>query len=411
MSGLAAQAASVDVTVYDDSARCDGNDVSADAPAPVSHRRLGAGDGDATLQLAAGRYVIVLHALATDGTLIGSSCSVEMFTPGQRACLNVALSAPTHASDAGTPTDDGGGVSDGGAPVDMAGAVPFSAQTSGTTNNLYQVWYAGNDELFVVGVKGTILHTSDGGATWQTQTSGTTQDLEAIWGSGPNDVYVVGVAAVLLHSANAGASWQKVTVPVSTATPLWDVWGSAAGDVYIVGDRGTVLHGSGTSFSGVTIGGVTSSVNDVWGASASDVYLFGAGGLVLHGSAGGGFNKQNAGTTSDTLWYGWGSGDGNDVWVNSQNSAATVNNILYSGDHGATWTKQLSTASNIGAMWSTAAGHGYGVGAQILETTDRGAHWTATMLAPTLLFGVGGDPSGKKGVWTVGSNGTILHRP
>ncbi len=138
-------------------------------------------------------------------------------------------------------------------------------------------------------------------------------DLEAVWGSGPNDIYVVGIGALVLHSADAGTTWQRVTVPVSANIGLWDVWGSAANDVYIVGDRGTVLHGSVTNFSAVNIGGVTASVNDVWGASASDVYLFGASGLIMHGSVSGGFAKQMSGTSTDTLWYGWGSADGSDV--------------------------------------------------------------------------------------------------
>ena len=61
MASLAAQAASIALAVYDSTASCDGNDVAAGAPAPVSERQVGAGD-DATLELPAGRYVIVLHA-------------------------------------------------------------------------------------------------------------------------------------------------------------------------------------------------------------------------------------------------------------------------------------------------------------------------------------------------------------
>jgi hypothetical protein len=47
----------------------------------------------------------------------------------------------------------------------------------------------------------------------------------------------------------------------------------------------------------------------------------------------------------------------------------------------------------------------------VLEPTAHGVHWNSTALAPALLFGVGGDPSGAMGVWTVGASGTILHRP
>jgi hypothetical protein len=214
----------------------------------------------------------------------------------------------------------------------------------------------------------------------------------------------------VLLSANAGSSWQEVSVPASTGAGLWEVWGSGASDVYIVGDKGLALHGSGTSFTAVNLGGVTTYINDVWGSSASDVYLFGGGGLIMHGSASGGFTKQNPGT-SDIMMYGWGSADGSSVWINSKNSTDTVNIIWYSGNHGSTWTSQISTASDISALWSTAAGHAYAVGGQILDTTNRGATWNPAGLAPALLFGVGGDAAGTMGVWTVGANGTILYHP
>jgi hypothetical protein len=411
MASLAAQAASIDFTIYDAaSASCDGNDVSGGAPTPVSERHVGGG-GETTLQLPPGRYVVVLHAYDADGGLIGSGCSLELFTPGQRACLDVTLSPPSSggrgANDLGLPGDGGFVVPPSG---DMAGVVAFSPQTSGTTNNLFQVWYAGNNELFVAGAGGTILHTTNGGASWQSQKSNTTQDLEAVWGSGPNDVYVVGTAATVLHSTNGGATWSKLSVSVSVGNGLWDVWGSGANDVYIVGDKGTVLHGNAASFTPVNVG-VSSYINDVWGSSASDVYLFGGGGLIMHGSASGGFTKQPSGSTTDVILYGWGSADGSDVWVNSQNSAGTVNNILHSGNHGASWTNQLSGAISIGAMWSTASGHGFATGAQILDTTDHGAHWNPAGVTPQPLFGIGGDSTGAMGVWTVGASGTILHRP
>jgi len=46
------------------------------------------------------------------------------------------------------------------------------SQESGTTNNILGVWFAGVDTGTVVGVGGTILHTTNGGETWDIQNIG-----------------------------------------------------------------------------------------------------------------------------------------------------------------------------------------------------------------------------------------------
>jgi photosystem II stability/assembly factor-like uncharacterized protein len=417
MRSLAAQATSIELDIYDAAAGCDGAEVARGAPSPLVSRHL-EGGGGTTLQLPPGQYLVVLHAFDDGGRLLGRACEPELFNPGQRACLAVSLQAAP-----GVIVDDGGtvvggdlatgGASDFGTPPgdQGGGTAAFAPQASGTTKDLYQAWSPGGGEAFVVGVSGTILHTSDDGATWQAQSSGTTQALESMWGSGPNDVYVVGLRGLLLHSSNAGASWQKVPVP--TTVDLYDVWGSGADDVYLVGTKGQVLHGSGTNFTAVSLPGmVMVALQDVWGSSASDVYLFGGNGSIFHGSAAAGFTKQTSGT-SDNLYYGWGTASGSDVWINSRQPAGTVNpvNAIYhTADNGVTWTQQLSTVSTIWAMGSTAGGDASAAGDQLLESTDRGAHWNPVTTAPMVLYGVGGDAVGG-GVWAVGAGGTILHRP
>ena len=54
------------------------------------------------------------------------------------------------------------------------------------------MWGSGPNDVFAVGANGTILHSTNDGASWHAQTSGTTQTLYGVWGSGPNDVFAVG---------------------------------------------------------------------------------------------------------------------------------------------------------------------------------------------------------------------------
>ncbi len=411
MQSLAAQAASIDLEVFDASASCAGNDVAADAPAPLVTRTL-VGDAGTTLQLPAGHYIVVMHAFDASGAFIGSACEAEVFTPGQKACVSVALSTPMIDGDGGVPDlalggGGGGGVGGGGGASggDMAPAV-FGPQTSGVTTDLYEVWSAGGGIVYVVGVTGVILKTTDSGATWMKQTSGTTQDLEGVWGASAMEVWTVGKRGTVLHTLDGGTSWTAISL--STTNDVYDVWGAGASDVYVVGASGMVRHWNGTSFSTVTVSAGMTFLNCVWGSSGSDVYIFGGNGLGLHGSAATGFSKL-ASPTSDALYYGWGSPNGSDVWVPSNNSTFTSAQLWHTSDHGASWQSQMMTVA-LGAMWASANGHEFVVGNQIWESTDSGAHWNPVSGSPASLYGIGGDTNGTA-VWAVGQGGTILHRP
>jgi photosystem II stability/assembly factor-like uncharacterized protein len=63
---------------------------------------------------------------------------------------------------------------------------------------------------WAVGGGGTILKTTDGGATWQLQPSGTTRDLEAIHFTDRQHGWAVGYMNTILKTTDGGATWQKV---------------------------------------------------------------------------------------------------------------------------------------------------------------------------------------------------------
>jgi photosystem II stability/assembly factor-like uncharacterized protein len=410
MQSLAAQAARVDLEVFDSGAVCDGNDVGADAPSPVVTRSLD-GHAGTTLQLPAGHYVVVMHAFDASGAFIGSACEAEVFTPGQHACVSVALSTPMIDGDGGIPdlalggggNGGGGGGGSGGGGGDMGPGV-FTTQSSGVTTDLYEAWSAGGGVVYVVGAAGVLLKTSDAGATWTKQTTNTTHDLEGVWGASANDVWAVGLKGTVLHTTD-GTTWNAVSV---TTADVGDVWGASGTDVYVVGSGGLIKHYNGSSWSSVNASTGPTNLYCVWGASGADVYIFGANGLGLSGSAANGFNKL-ASPTSDGMYYGWGSAGAGDIWVPSNNSTFTSAHLWHSSDRGQSWQSQLM-APALGAVWVSASGHAYVVGYQIWDTIDGGATWNTAGGSPAPLYGIGGDTNGTA-VWAVGQAGTILHRP
>src|SRR5438552_3556378 len=60
------------------------------------------------------------------------------------------------------------------------GRATWAAQPSGTTNGFFGVGFTDASNGWAVGDSGTIVHTSDGGATWSGQDSGTSGFLSAV---------------------------------------------------------------------------------------------------------------------------------------------------------------------------------------------------------------------------------------
>ncbi len=115
------------------------------------------------------------------------------------------------------------------APIDMA-ADGWEDQPSGTTEDLHALTAKGLGNgrpwAWAVGAAGTILRTSDGGATWQKMPSGTTKNLYTVsyfWQpAGGTESYTVlagGDGGTLLLSTDNGASWSTIVTGLSTTSP------------------------------------------------------------------------------------------------------------------------------------------------------------------------------------------------
>lgn len=79
---------------------------------------------------------------------------------------------------------------------------------SGTGFDLWGICFADSTRGTVVGDRGTILHTTDGGFTWVGQASGTTANLNSVAFTGPDTGIAVGVG-VILYTTNGGWTWSR----------------------------------------------------------------------------------------------------------------------------------------------------------------------------------------------------------
>ena len=98
-----------------------------------------------------------------------------------------------------------------------------------------------------MGDSGTILRTTNGGASWTRQSSSTTNDLYGISFTDANTGTAVGYGGTILRTTNGGASWTRQSS--GTMNWLYDVCFTDANTGTVVGACGTILR---TTNAGVT---------------------------------------------------------------------------------------------------------------------------------------------------------------
>lgn len=107
-------------------------------------------------------------------------------------------------------------------------------------------WYvavsmADANSITIVGYFGKILHSSNGGVDWVTQSDGPFDEVfQGVCFTDCNNGTVVGQAGTILHTTNGGADWRKIKNPVWG--PLNKVSFYDANNGLIVGREGTILR-------------------------------------------------------------------------------------------------------------------------------------------------------------------------
>lgn len=91
------------------------------------------------------------------------------------------------------------------------GGKTWTSQSSGTDRNLFSVSFVDAQNGWTVGEFGTILHTGDGGANWQSQSKGVDKELNGVCFVDPLNGWVVGEFGTILHTADGGGEWEKQT--------------------------------------------------------------------------------------------------------------------------------------------------------------------------------------------------------
>ncbi len=281
-------------------------------------------------------------------------------------------------------------------PVPAESQVYIRAE-SGTTNHLRAVDFFDDSLGLIVGDGGTILRTSDAGATWETIPTGTTTGLSCVsWLSGSTAI-AAGFSGVLLRSGDAGVSWTGV--PSGTTLPIagCDGWDSL--NAIVAGYNGFILRtiDGGISWS-LALQQPGANHLGVAYADSLTVCVSGSYGRMLRSTDGG----------VSWTWQSYGVFTLNDVeFTDSANGIAVGsggNTRLRTTDAGGSWTAGplVGTFDDIDRGLS---GGAMAVGIGTAQSLNGGVTWSAKEL-PVRLRGVAlFDPARHL---IVGDNGLIL---
>ncbi len=307
----------------------------------------------------------------------------------------------------------------------------WTAQPSGTTRTLNDVWMSSESEGWAVGENGISLRYSNNG--WTEHVTSTTSSLRGVWGNA-TVAYAVGDAGIIRRWD--GSAWKAVES--NTTEVLRDVIGTGiTGTVVLAaGDFGTVVRWNGMAFeaeasgtsasllalaaspSGTIIATgeevVMQRVNDVW-SDQSPPYrtrfrsaaVDAEGGIWSGGERGLVMRRANQINSWSTLSL---TPDLLDAWSTSATHAIAVGELGFIFRYnGTTWTRQVApTLERLNTVWAASSTDAFAAGDNGVILRYNGSAWESQN-SPTgehiyAMWGASSDA-----VWAVTDGGEVLY--
>ena len=270
----------------------------------------------------------------------------------------------------------------------------WQAMTSGTSNDLNDVWVESATSAFAVGSNGTAVRLT--GTTWASTTTTSTEKLNSVWASGNNVWIAVGTNGELLRFVNN--VWLHSNSP--TTVTLRDVFGTASNVVYAVGEVGTVLKWDGGSWTLVSSNGVSSDLYSITGSTLGGTKFY-VGGDRIALQISNGIVDSNPVDVSYSVQFLSTAVDANGVlWMSGERGLMLRNS-------GSNWDT-MNIAPDLIDVWATSVTNAWAVGEFGFIFRYNGAQWSR-QTSPTLtrLNTVWG--SGPNDAFAGGDGGLILH--
>jgi len=279
----------------------------------------------------------------------------------------------------------------------------WEKQNSGTTDILTYVDFYNRDIGLVIGGKGHILSTINGGSTWTTINSGITNDISTVKFVTRNIAYISGSDGLILKSINGGLNWFALNTGVSTMLYSINFINETVG--YAAGMGGVIIKtiDGGNSWTKLN----SSILNHIYRISFLNKdtgFVAARDGVIARTLDGGNSWNQCITGTSELFAY--------VNFLDKNNGFAVGDNglILRSEDAGNTWAVKPSGTSlylNCVKFIDKDTAYIVGYSGTILKTKNKGQTWEndnsgvserlVSICFPNKFVG-----------YAVGTNGTIL---
>ena len=249
-----------------------------------------------------------------------------------------------------------------------------------TPENLFAVDALDQNHAWIVGFNATIVHTPDGGTTWEAQTSGVTVSLCDVSFVSPKTGWIAGREGTILTTSDGGENWIKQSS--GTTHHLFGLTFVDESFGWAVGDFGTIIHTRDGGKTWMSQGsGEDRIYNDVCFIDRQLGWVAGEYGLIYH------------------------TADGGDHWELQE-----CRDIIPVVDE----TEWEQPTPSLYSIWfqDSLRGWASGMDAIIITTEDGGLNWKKvnnpteadklTLYKIALIDGTG---------WAVGQKGTYLNSP
>lgn len=316
----------------------------------------GAPGGDGMVPLDASRPV---DGAVVDQTMEMTDGAIpDLTTPPDQTVAKTFVQEPSSTQNDlygvfGSGPNDIYAVGVSGTLVHSTGNGVWQGQNSNTADTLFGGTAVAVDDLYVTGASWTILH-STGNGLWGPQNTPTGQSIYGIWAATPNDLYAVGDNGVVIHSTGGGASW--TALPAPSQSTLFTAWSSTPTDLWVGGDSGAIFHSSdhGMTWKDFSINSNSADVNTLWGAAADDIF-----GAMDYGN----FTHWN-GQTWAPIFQTQATQGLESVWGSSATDVFMCGDgVVHSANHGATWESAFGQGLQyFYDCWGSGPGDFYSVG-------------------------------------------------
>ena len=282
-------------------------------------------------------------------------------------------------------------------------------------SDLFSVTFVNGKEGWSCGRWGTIIHTSDGGRSWNYQKSTTDYTLSSIFFADSHHGWAVGDDGTIVHTEDGGETWTKQDSPAPVF--LMAVTFVSPRKGWAVGERTTILHTEdGGKTWAVQFSGEDFILRALSFADEMNGWAVGEYGFIYNTKNGGKTWSKQAGSFELSVETGQVLG-GNylfGVSAMGKNTAWAVGiegHVVRTTNGGQAWqTVAVNTKTHLFAVAADSSGRVLIAGKGLLSASlDRGTTWQQADLTPPVTYSwiQSLAPRGQAGFAAVGGKGFV----